>query len=43
MTERNKAMIKKATKLISLLLSLVMLLGMLPMQVIADGIDRSLS
>lgn len=43
MTERNKAMIKKATKLISLLLSVVMLLGMLPMQVIADGIDRSLS
>lgn len=42
MTERNKAMIKKATKLISLLLSVVMLLGMLPMQVIADGIDRSL-
>lgn len=36
-------MIKKATKLISLLLSVVMLLGMLPMQVIADGIDRSLS
>lgn len=35
-------MIKKATKLISLLLSVVMLLGMLPMQVIADGIDRSL-
>ena len=41
MTERNKAMSKKATKLISLLLSVIMLLGMLPMQVIAEGIDRS--
>ena len=36
-------MSKKATKLISLLLSVVMLLGMLPMQVIAEGIDRSSS
>ena len=34
-------MSKKATKLISLLLSVIMLLGMLPMQVIAEGIDRS--
>lgn len=36
-------MSKKATKLISLLLSVIMLLGMLPMQVIAEGIDRSSS
>lgn len=43
MTERNKAMSKKATKLISLLLSVIMLLGMVPMQVIAEGIDRSSS
>ena len=34
-------MSKKATKLISLLLSVIMLLGMLPMQVLAEGIDRS--
>ena len=43
MTERNKAMSKKATKLISLLLSVIMLLGMVPMQVIAEGIDSSTS
>ena len=36
-------MSKKATKLISLLLSVIMLLGMVPMQVIAEGIDRSSS
>ena len=36
-------MSKKATKLISLLLSVIMLLGIFPMQVIAEGIDRSSS
>lgn len=41
MTERNKAMSKKATKLISLLLSVIMLLGMLPMQISAGAADRS--
>ena len=40
MTERNKAMSKKATKLISLLLSVVMLLGMLPIQISAGAADR---
>lgn len=41
MTERNKAMSKKATKLISLLLSVIMLLGMLPIQTSAGAADRS--
>ena len=41
MTERNKAMSKKATKLISLLLSVIMLLGIFPMQMSAGAANRS--
>lgn len=41
MTERNKAMSKKATKLISLLLSVIMLLGIFPMQISAGAANRS--
>ncbi len=41
MTERNKAMSKKATKLISLLLSVIMLLCIFPMQMSAGAANRS--